>query len=85
MANFWMVRAGGGGHLASDFSEQSLVAIGWPAAGNLAAIDSVQEMRARVAAAYPDHNPGAVINAAGVLNKFRRSLKPGDPIITYDP
>lgn len=85
MSNFWMVRAGEGGHLAPEFKEKSLVAIGWPEAGDLTAIKTIEAMRERVAAAYPDRKPGAVINAAGVLHKFRNSIKTGDWILSYDP
>jgi restriction system protein len=85
MPNFWMVRAGEGGHLAGDFKDRSLVAIGWPAAGDLTQVSSLDEMRKRVAAAYPDLSPGAVINGAGVLHKFRNSISLGDHILSYDP
>jgi predicted Mrr-cat superfamily restriction endonuclease len=40
MPHFWMVRAGEGGHLASEFADKGVVAIGWPAVGSLAAVAS---------------------------------------------
>lgn len=85
MPGFWMVRAGGGGHLAAEFEERALVAVGWPATGDLSKVTTLEEMRKRVREAYPDHKPGAVINAAGVLHKFRNSIAPGDHVLSYDP
>ncbi len=85
MPGFWMVRAGGGGHLAAEFEERSLVAIGWPALGDLSSVTTLEAMRKRVREAYPEHKPGAAINAAGVLYKFRNGIAPGDHILSYDP
>jgi restriction system protein len=82
---FWMVRAARNGLLAPDFKDKSIVAIGWHEVGDLTSIQDLHQMRAVVAAAYPDMNPGAVINAAGVLHKFRSKIKVGDTVVSYDP
>lgn len=85
MHKFWMIRAGEGGILAADFKAKSLAAVGWPAAGDLSVVKTVEAMRERVDSAYPGTKPGAVINAAGVLHKFRSSIKLGDDVLSYDP
>jgi hypothetical protein len=65
---FWMVRAARNGLLAPDFKDKSIVATGWHEVGDLTSIQDLQQMRAVVAVAYPDMEPGAVINAAGVTD-----------------
>lgn len=78
MQNFFMVRAGEGGHLAEDFADKELVAIGWPAAGDLSSVTELSRFRALVAQAYPQMKKGAMINGAGILYKFRKVLQVGD-------
>lgn len=42
-------------------------------------------MRERLATAYPNEKPGWLGNAAGMTFKFRRIIRPGDRVVTYDP
>jgi restriction system protein len=83
--NFWMVRAARNGLLAADFKDKSIVAVGWRYVGDLTNIRDLHQMRDAVGAAYPEMKPGAVINAAGVLHKFRTLIKVGDTVVSYDP
>ena len=61
----WMVRAGRGGRFFDDFQEQSTVAIGWKAVGDLAKFSTRDEVVAAVRKAYPEDREQAVIMAAG--------------------
>ena len=85
MSNFWMVRAGEGGHLAAEFERLKCVAIGWPEVGDLNKIKQLDQVRAAVAKAYPDAKPGNVIISGSTLHKFRTVMRAGDRVVTYDP
>jgi restriction system protein len=85
MSRFWMVRAGEAGYLAKDFERARHVGIGWQEAGDFTGIVSLDEMRHRINEAYPDAKPLARAISAATAFKFRKEMKPGDRVITYDP
>ena len=77
----WLIRAGRGGRYASEFTDRKLVAIGWPAIGDLAGRDRA-DLTAAMRSAYGEK--GAAGNA-GMLFRFANELKPGDFVLTPDP
>lgn len=85
MPNLWMVRAGEGGYLVDDFERESCVAIGWQEAGDFTPIHTLEEMRNRMAASYPDAQPGRLASSASMAFKFRDRIKKGDRVVSYDP
>lgn len=84
MSTVWMVRAGEGGYLISEFARGN-VAIGWQAIGDMTSIKSQNEMREKYISAYPDDKAGKVGNAAAMAYKFCRVMQKGDTVISYDP
>jgi restriction system protein len=80
-----MIRAGEGGYLVEDFERTGHVAIGWREAGDFTPIQTLGQMRERLAQAYPDEKPGWLGNAAAMCFKFRKRIRPGDRVVTYDP
>lgn len=85
MKKFWMIRAGEGGYLVDDFERTGYAGIGWLEGGDFTSIRSREQMRERLAEAYPNEKPGWLNNATGSTFKFRHTIKPGDRVITYDP
>jgi restriction system protein len=84
MSGFWMVRAGEGGYLFEDFERSGYAGIGWREAGDFTGVENWDQMRELLAAAYPDERPGWLGNATGATYKFRRTMRPGDRVVTYD-
>jgi restriction system protein len=80
-----MIRAGEGGYLVEDFERTGYAGIGWREAGDFTPIQTLEQMRERLAQAYPDEKPGWLGNAAAMTFKFRRTIRPGDRVVTYDP
>ncbi len=85
MPRFWMVRAGEGGYLADDFERVEHVAIGWSGFGSFTDVESLHEMRRRIAETERGTKPGAVANSASMAWKFRGVMQPGDRVVTYNP
>lgn len=85
MTGFWMVRAGEGGYLAREFVEKGCVGVGFDGVGSFDTLTSLDAMRERVRATYPDMKPMQAIVAAGVAHKFRTVIQVGDHVVTYDP
>lgn len=80
-----MVRAGEGGYLFDQFREQSIVAIGWAAAGPATEIRDKATLWEQVRKAYPDMRDQAVSMSAGQIWRFAREMSVGDRVVTYDP
>jgi restriction system protein len=85
MSAFWMVRAGEGGYLITDFEKSSSVAIGWEEAGDFTDVTTLAQMRTRIDAAYPEAKPGSRVISASTALKFRQTMKVGDRVVSYDP
>jgi len=85
MNRFWMIRAGEGGYLVEHFERAGYAGIGWREAGDFTGIKTLEQMRERLVQAYPNEKPGWLGNAAAMTFKFRRTIRPGDRVITYDP
>ncbi len=70
-----------------DLVGNGFVGIGWPEMGDLTDIGpDKDELKKRVAEAYPDAKPGAIPVWAGVFLRFRFEMEPGDLVIyPYKP
>jgi hypothetical protein len=80
-----MIRAGENGYLVDDFERTGYAGIGWREAGDFTSVDKIGEMRELLARAYRNKKPGWLVNATGTTFKFRRIIRPGDRVVTYDP
>ena len=78
-SNIWMVRAGEGGRYADHFVNTKLVAIGWGEAGPIQPTDSDDEIRQRVAKAFPEERKGP-----HTVRRFLKEVKVGDAVTTYN-
>jgi restriction system protein len=81
----WMVRAGEGGSLFEEFKLVSTIAIGWERVGDLTAVPTLEEIKAKMSAAYPQFKRGKMIAASSVVYKFRSELQEKDNVVTYNP
>src|ERR1700690_3215832 len=78
----WGIHAGKTGDAHSLFLNKNVVAIGWPAMGDLAAIPPSRDaFKVAVAKEYPTAKPGAIPNNAGQLFRFVHEMKPGDIVV----
>jgi hypothetical protein len=84
MPNAWVVRAGEGSTLASEFEHAGYVGMGFDGAGDFYAVQDLDAMRERIARAYPNATPQSRATTAGQAFKFRMAIKPGDRVVTYD-
>lgn len=80
-----MIRAGEGGYLIDEFENTGYVGIGWQGAGDFTQVQTLEEMREIIVNAFPDAMPGALGNSASMAYKFRRTIQPGDYVVSYDP
>lgn len=85
MIKAWMVRAERNGRLFEAFKEKAVVAIGWPALGDLSAAKTRKAISDALALAYPGAKPQSQAMAAGQLHRFVNEMNVGDMIVTYDP
>lgn len=81
-----MVRAGNDNELVEEFESQSLVAIGWGEIGDVAEVNSYDEMKARFNATdrFSEHNNRWIAQNAGQMNRFANEMQNGDLVLTYD-
>ena len=83
--DIWVVRSGRSGVYADHFLEAGVVAIGWGEVGMIGPNDVDDDIRARVASAFPDTKAGALPVIVGMLKRFVREIQTGDNVATYDP
>lgn len=85
MTKSWMVRAERNGRLFDAFKEKSVVAIGWPALGDLSQAKTRKTISEGLAKAYAGAKPQSQAMAAGQLHRFVNEMNIGDMVVTYDP
>ncbi|MBD9486283.1 restriction endonuclease [Ensifer sp. ENS11] len=85
MTKSWMVRAERNGRLFDAFKEKSVVAIGWPALGDLSGTKTRKAISDALAKVYPGGKAQSQAMAAGQLHRFVNEMSVGDMIVTYDP
>jgi restriction system protein len=76
----WLVRAGRRGRYAADFLAQQVVAIGWPAVGDLAGRDRAN----LVDAVRQQYGEKGAPGIAGILFRFANQMTIGDLVLTPD-
>lgn len=80
----WMVRAGEGGLRAPAFVQQGAALLGWQDTGDISGL-TLDRVRARVAAAWPDYSRRQLGQVANGLYKFANDMQPGDVVVTPEP
>ncbi|MGW1491622.1 CBS domain-containing protein [Streptomyces sp. NPDC002402] len=74
----WVVRAGENGEREHAALEEGVLLAGWQGLGDLTDIATREDIKAAVAAAYPDEGPYTVGNWTGQLYRFVHEIQPGD-------
>ncbi len=78
----WGIHAGKTGDAQSIFEKHNVVAIGWPALGDLSVLKANRDaFKAQYSKAYPEFSAGNVPVGAGQLFRFVHEMKPGDLIV----
>ncbi|MFC8567642.1 CBS domain-containing protein [Streptomyces sp. NPDC057245] len=79
----WVVRAGENGERERSALEEGILVVGWDrlAMGDLTGSATRDEVRAAVAAAYPDEGPYTIGNWTGQLYRFVHEIQPGDLVV----
>ena len=79
----WVVRAGENGERERAALEEGVLVVGWDrlAMGDLADAATRDDIRAAVAAAYPDEGPYTIGNWTGQLHRFVHEIRPGDLVV----
>jgi restriction system protein len=77
----WVIRAGAQGEMDEVFLKKNLLAIGWPAVGDLVSLGTQEKLRAAVAATHQNMKAGAIPVVAGQLRRFAHEMKLGDLVI----
>jgi hypothetical protein len=78
----WVVRAGIGGEADDIFLKQNMLAIGWPAIGDLNKLpESREAINSALKHAYLGQKPGWYPIATGQLYRFRYEMQNGDLIV----
>ena len=85
MPNFWMIRAGEAGYLVNNFEQAGYVAIGYEGAGDFMDVKTPEQMRQRLAEAYPQFTTQQIAVLSAMAYKFRCVVQKGDRVVTYDP
>ncbi|MDX2936498.1 CBS domain-containing protein [Streptomyces ipomoeae] len=77
----WVVRAGENGERERAALDKGLLLAGWLGLGDLSDTATRDDIRAAVAAAYPDEGPYTVGNWTGQLYRFVHEIQPGDFVV----
>ena len=80
----WMVRAGEGGVHAPVFVQRGAALLGWGEAGDLSGL-TLEAVRGRVAATWPEYSRRTLGQVANGLYKFAHDMQPGDVVVTPEP
>jgi restriction system protein len=79
----WGIHAGKTGDAHTLFLQKNVVAVGWPAMGDLSALPANREaFKSAVGRTYPTAKAGAIPNNAGQLFRFVHEVKKGD-LVAY--
>jgi restriction system protein len=73
--------------LTAELVDDGFVSIGWDPLGDLRELGtSREELKASLAAVYPDSKPSAIAGWAGILLRFRDEMRVGDVVVApYKP
>jgi Uncharacterized conserved protein len=62
-----------------------VIAVGWNVLGNLAGLNTLHAIKARLKECYPEASEGKINNHAGQLYRFLCEFSIGDHVISYNP
>ena len=79
--SIWVVRGGDNNMIVEDCKAKSVVAIGWPAMGDVGSVSSRDEMKERYRKAYKDENIDRIRVQGGQVYRFVHEIKQGDIIL----
>jgi hypothetical protein len=77
----WVVTAGPGTRRLDFMLRHDVVVVGWSATGSLDGVDSTEDLRARLRAAYPDAAGAALDSWASQLRAFSTTIRVGDEVL----
>ncbi|MCQ9182893.1 CBS domain-containing protein [Streptomyces sp. IBSBF 2953] len=77
----WVVRAGENGEREHKALEEGVLLVGWHGLGDLTEVRTREDIKAAVAAAYPDEGPYTVGNWTGQLYRFVHDIQAGDHVV----
>lgn len=80
----WMVRAGNNNELIDAFTEDSLVAVGWPDVGDLSDCSTRDSIKERYREVYEKRKTGRVNTDSAQLHMIVNRIEQGDLVLTYD-
>lgn len=83
-ASAWMVRAGNNNELVDVFTEESIVAVGWPDLGDLSDCSSREDIKERYTEVYENRKKGRVNTDSAQLHMIVNRIEEGDLVLTYD-
>lgn len=81
----YLIRAGRGGVLASEWLEMSIISIGFGANGIELVGRTHQEIKDDYARTHDGLSPQMVASHAGMLYRFANEMRVGSAVVTYDP
>jgi restriction system protein len=82
MKRAWLVRAGKRGETWQTDLKESIVAIGWPAVGDLGPTKNRDDVKSLLKNGYPTITAKRLGNWTGQLYRFRHEIAQGDLIVT---
>lgn len=83
MSRAWMVRAGRGSEVISDFS-RGFVALGWYELADLTGATTREMIRDLYHRALPGEKAARSAGDIAMIFKFRSVMRPGDKVVSYD-
>lgn len=84
MKNTWMVRAGRGARHISEFTDNSIVAIGWSEIGEIDNAISKDILIEKAKQCYPNASKGKLAIWVGQVIRFLQEVEVGDTVLSYD-
>ena len=77
----WGIHPGKGGAAEDLFIRREVIAIGWPAMGDLSQWSDREGYKVAFAETYPNEKPGAIPTKAGMLYRFVHEMQLGDLVV----
>lgn len=77
----WLVRGGEEGEREERALDEGLTFIGWPKLGDISGLDTREDIRLALKAAYPDSADNVIANWTGQLWRFTNQIAVGDYVV----
>lgn len=82
--NIWMVRAGRNAMYVDEFLSNNLISIGWNEVGDLAKVDTLEQVKEVLTTIYPNRKKGWVNICSGQIYRFKKEIVKGELVMTYN-